>query len=82
MARITYNMQEAFMSQPYFDTFKYAKVLTEHHFSFRQVQGLMSAQIHVLQSTLERMVTHEDLRLSEYALRADLIKLSLSFVQI
>lgn len=62
------------MIQPYFDTFKYMKLLSEHHFSDTQVQGLMSAEIYVLQSTLARMVTQEDLRYSEYALRADLIE--------
>ncbi len=67
-------MQEATMIQPYFDTFKYMKLLSEHHFSDTQVQGLMSAEIYVLQSTLARMVTQEDLRYSEYALRADLIE--------
>jgi predicted metal-dependent hydrolase len=67
-------MQEATMSQPYFDTLKYVKLLSDHHFSNTQVQGLMSAEIHVLQSTLARMVTQEDLRRSEYALRADLVE--------
>lgn len=60
------------MTQPSFDTLKYATLLIEHDFTKRHVQGLMSAQILVLQSTLEKIVTHDDMRRSEYALRSDL----------
>jgi hypothetical protein len=61
------------MSRPFFDTLKYARILEQSDFSKTQVDGLMGAQIHVLQSTLNKMVTHGDLRKSEFAMRNDLI---------
>ncbi len=60
------------MSQPYFDTQKYARLLVQYEFSHNQVEGLMSAQILVLQSTLDKIVTHADLQRSAYALRLEL----------
>ncbi|MFA6037269.1 MAG: hypothetical protein WC748_03980 [Legionellales bacterium] len=53
------------MSQPNFDTLKYAKLLISSGFNPTQVQGLMSAQIEVLQSTLNKLVTHDDLYVLE-----------------
>lgn len=50
------------MSQPYFDTLKYAKFLISSGFNPTQVQGLMSAQIEVLQATLDKLATHSDLQ--------------------
>jgi hypothetical protein len=58
--------------QPLFDTWKCVRILRRHHFTEQQARGLVEAHMFAANALFFRVPTRDDLKNSEFAMRADL----------